>query len=109
MNHNIVEQSLKSLLQNNIKIISRKRVLGTGQLLLYELKDFNIRLIFSSGKKVELLYPFKVTYGSNIVYYDYQLNHIHKDDIVLKAKVNRMIKNHKNKYCDLILSIDILK
>ena len=52
MTHDLVEKTLKSLLQSEVKIISRKRVLGTGTILLYELKDFNIKLHFSSGKKV---------------------------------------------------------
>ena len=50
MTHDLVEKTLKSLLQSEVKIISRKRVLGTGTILLYELKDFSIKLHFSSGK-----------------------------------------------------------
>ena len=38
MTHELVDNTLKSLLLREVKITSRKRVLGTGQILLYELK-----------------------------------------------------------------------
>ena len=43
-----------------------------------------------------------------IIYFDYTLQHIHHDDIIWKARVNRLIKNQRNKYHDLLLSIEIL-
>ena len=103
-----VDNTLKKLLLNNVKIVSKKRTLGVGQVVLYDIKDFNIRLFLATNKKVELLYPFNVIEKDNFIYFDYTLKHIHEDDIIWRARINRLIKNKRNKYCDLLLSIEIL-
>lgn len=108
MNFDFVEDTLKSLLLREVKIISKKRVLGTGTVLLYELKDFNIKLLFKNGKKVEILYPFSIQEEKNFIYFDYTLNHIHQGDLVDKVKIQRMIKNVRNKYYDVHLAIEKL-
>ena len=66
MNYETVENTLKSILLTNVKITSKKRVLGVGKILLYEIKDFNIKLIFESTKKVDILYPFNVLTRNNM-------------------------------------------
>ena len=108
MNFDLVEKTLKSLLLSTIKITSKKRTLGAGQVQLFEIKDFNIKLLFSTGKKLEILYPFNILEEDNIIYFDYTLYNIHTDDVLLKPRVNRMITNQRNKYCDLLLSIEQL-
>jgi hypothetical protein len=108
MNFDLVESTLKSLLLTTVKITSKKRTLGTGQIQLFDIKDFNIKLLFTTGKKLEILYPFNVHKRNRVIYFDYMLNHIHKDDVLWKPRVNRMITNHRNKYCDLLLSIEKL-
>ena len=108
MTFDLVENTLKGLLLHTVKITSKKRTLGTGQIMLYDMKDFNIRLMFSNGKKVELLYPFDIIKKHNVIYFDYTLEHIHQNDIIWRARINRLLKNKRNKYCDLLLSIEIL-
>lgn len=108
MNFDLVENTLKSLLLSTVKITSKKRVLGNGQIQLFDIKDFNIKLLFTTGKKLEILYPFNVHERNSIVYFDYRLGYIHRADLLWKPKVNRMITNHRNKYCDLLLSIERL-
>jgi len=51
MTYDLVDNTLKSLLLNNVKVTSKKRTLGVGQVLLYDIKDFNIRLFLSNNKK----------------------------------------------------------
>jgi GTP cyclohydrolase II len=108
MIYDLVDNTLKTILLNTVKITSKKRILGIGQVMLYDMKDFNIRLILTNNKKIELLYPFDIITKKNIIYFDYRLQHIHQDDIIWKARLNRLIKNKRNKYCDLLLSIEIL-
>ena len=108
MTYDGVDNILKKLLLNTVKITSKKRTLGIGQIMLYDIKDFNIKLLFSNNKKVELLYPFNIIVDKKITYFDYTLQHIHQDDIIWKARLNRLIKNKRNKYHDLLLSIEIL-
>ncbi len=108
MNFELVENTLKSLLLSTVKITSKKRTLGTGQIQLFDIKDFNIKLLFTTGKKLEILYPFNVHRKENIIYFDYRLEYIHRDDVLSKPRVNRMITNPRNKYCDLLLSIEEL-
>lgn len=108
MTFELVETTLKGLLLSTVKITSKKRTLGVGQIQLYDIKDFNIKLLFTTGKKLEILYPFNVLHDKNIIYFDYTLQNIHREDVLLKPKVNRMITNHRNKYCDLLLSIEQL-
>ena len=108
MNFELVENTLKSLLLSTVKITSKKRTLGTGQIQLFDIKDFNIKILFTTGKKLELLYPFNVHRKDTIVYFDYTLQHIHQNDIIWKARLNRLIKNKRNRYYDLLLSIEIL-
>ena len=103
-----MDNILKKILLANVKIISKKRTLGTGQVMLYDIKDFNIKILFSNNKKVELLYPFNIIEEKNFIYFDYTLQHIHQNDLILKPRVNRLIKNKRNKYHDLLLSIEIL-
>ena len=102
MNFELVENTLKSLLLSTVKITSKKRILGQGQIQLFDIKDFNIKLLFTTGKKLE------IHQKNNITYFDYRLEYIHRDDVLCKPKVNRMITNHRNKYCDLLLSIEEL-
>jgi len=64
--------------------------------------------LFTTGKKLEILYPFNVHKRNRVIYFDYMLNHIHRDDVLWRPRVNRMITNHRNKYCDLLLSIEKL-
>ena len=108
MTTELVENTLKNLLLHTVKITSKKRILGTGQIILYEMKDFNIRLILSNYKKVELLYPFNIIVKNKTIYFDYTLVHIHQNDLIWKARLNRLIKNKRNKYYDLLLSIEEL-
>ena len=108
MTYDGVDNILKRLLLTTVKITSKKRTLGIGQVMLYDIKDFNIKLLFSNNKKVELLYPFNIIIDKKITYFDYTLQHIHQDDIIWKARLNRLIKNKRNKYHDLLLSIEIL-
>ena len=108
MNFELVENTLKSLLLSTVKITSKKRTLGAGQVQLFDIKDFNIKLLFTTGKKLEILYPFNVHRKDTIVYFDYRLEYIHRDDVLCKPRVNRMITNPRNKYCDLLLSIEQL-
>tara|TARA_X000001382_G_scaffold121281_1_gene103443 strand:- start:85 stop:411 length:327 start_codon:yes stop_codon:yes gene_type:complete len=106
MTYDIVENTLKSLLQSNIKVISKKRQLGFGVVQLFEIKDFNIKLIFNTGKKLEILYPYNIFKENGILYFDYRLVHIHQDDVVWRPACNRLITNQRNKYNDLLLSIE---
>ena len=108
MNFELVENTLKSLLLSTVRITSKKRTLGLGQIQLFDIKDFNIKLLFTTGKKLEILYPFNVHRKENIIYFDYRLEYIHRDDVLSKPRVNRMITNPRNKYCDLLLSIEEL-
>tara|TARA_R100000008_G_scaffold70396_1_gene48001 strand:- start:289 stop:615 length:327 start_codon:yes stop_codon:yes gene_type:complete len=108
MTYEVIENTLKNLLLREVKITSRKRVLGTGTILLYDLKDFNIKIHFTNNKKVEILYPFSVTKEKNIILFDYRLEHIHQEDIVHKVRYKNMVKNPRNKYYDLLLSIEQL-
>jgi len=108
MTHELVENTLKSLLLRDVKITSRKRILGTGRILLYELKDFNIKLHFTNNKKVEILYPFAISRQQKTIFFDYTLNHIHQDDIIQKVRTKNMVKNSRNKYYDLLVSIEEL-
>ena len=108
MTHEQVDNTLKKILLTNVKIMSKKRVLGLGQIMLYDIKDFNIKLLFSNNKKVELLYPFNIITKRKMIYFDYPLQHIHQNDIIWKARLNRLIKNKRNRYYDLLLSIEIL-
>ena len=108
MNFELVENTLKSLLLSTVKITSKKRTLGIGQIQLFDIKDFNIKLLFTTGKKLEILYPFNVHRKENVVYFDYRLEYIHREDVLFKPRVNRMITNPRNKYCDLLLSIEEL-
>ena len=108
MTFELVENTLKSLLQSNVKIVSRKRQLGNGVIQLFEIKDFNIRLFFDTGKKVELLYPYNIIKHKDVYFFDYRLIHIHRDDVIWRPAINRLITNHRNKYNDLLLSIEKL-
>lgn len=106
MNYELVENTLKSILLTNVRITSKKRTLGVGKILLYEIKDFNIKLIFDNSKKVDILYPFNIIEKNNIVYFDYTTEHIHRNDVVQQVRTKQMIKNKKNKYYDLLVSIE---
>ena len=104
----LIKNTLKSLLLRDVKIMSRKRVLGTGRILLYELKDFNIKLHFTNNKKVEILYPFNILREKKTIFFDYSLSYIHQEDIIQKVRTKNMVKNPRNKYYDLLLSIEQL-
>jgi len=108
MTYELVENTLKSLLLSTVKITSKKRILGAGQIQIFDIKDFNIKILFTTGKKIEILYPFNVLKEKGVIYFDYTLTNIHREDVLWKPKVNRMITNHRNKYCDLLLSIEQL-
>lgn len=108
MTYDVVENTLKSLLQSNVRIVSKKRQLGIGVVQLFEIKDFNIKLIFDNGKKLEILYPYNIFKEKGTLFFDYRLIHIHQDDIIWRPQCNRLITNQRNKYNDLLLSIEKL-
>ena len=44
MTYESVDNILKTMLLTNVKIMSKKRILGIGQVMLYDIKDFNITI-----------------------------------------------------------------
>ena len=48
MTQEYINNILKKILLANVKIVSKKRTLGTGQVMLYDIKDFNIKILFSN-------------------------------------------------------------
>ena len=44
MTYEDINNTLKRLLLNTVKITSKKRTLGIGQIMLYDMKDFNIMM-----------------------------------------------------------------
>jgi len=111
---NELDNTLKNLLQKTIVIYLKNKQYKTGKLILYKLTHYFLELTLknlesSKLKKVEIPYPFAFEYwkNDNILYFDYRLKNISKNDDVLLGKILKMTRVGDNKFYNSILEIEI--
>jgi hypothetical protein len=101
-----LEPILKTLLQSAIRITLKNKIVVDDTLILFDIKDFNIKLIFKNCEK-NIPYPFHITKTKNKITFSYKLSHLHNKQSDIETQMKLCIKEKKNKYynSDLIITI----
>lgn len=108
-----LEETLKLILQKDLKFVINDKVVREGTLILFNIKDyyisFNIRTKKDIVKVYEIPVPFRTEMNTNSVIFDYTINNIIKGDPVRRYLINSLYKNigKKSKLFDNKLTIEL--
>jgi len=106
-----LEESLKPLLQCNIKLMLGNKVWRTGKLVLFNQRTFNIEFNILNKKdkieRFEIPIPFEVYIKyPNIVLFDYSLKKMGIDEDVVGKIMKEMKFDKKSKFYNTVLKIE---
>jgi len=114
INKEAIERKIFNLLQRNVKFIINNKVIRSGKLIIFNIKDFYTTFTISGGvgrdnKVYELPYPFAVNILENGIEFDYTLDTLSKGNKMLfyKLKVLNRIKKNKIFNNKVIIQYDI--
>lgn len=100
----LIEKKISDLLQREIKFIINGKVVRSGRLVIFNLKDFyaSFILINNKGDKkiYEVPYPFSVNQTDDGVEFDYSLDTLSNGNKMLYYKIKLLNKVKKNKLYD---------
>lgn len=100
ISRDLVERKMSNLLQRDIKFILNSKVIRTGKLLIFNVKDFYacFTLSYGSDKKIyELPFPFAINIHNDGVEFDYTLDTLSGGNTALLYRLKVLTKVKKNK------------
>lgn len=104
-----VEKHLIPFLQQTIVILNGDKMLRTGRLLIFNIKDFTIQLTLqkSPGSRItyEMPYPYNITTVSNVASFDYTLDRLAGNDSLLRVKMNLCKPDKANKFYNTSITL----
>jgi hypothetical protein len=112
INKESIEKKISNLLQRNVKFIINNKVIRSGKLLIFNIKDFyaSFTIVSENDTKVyELPYPFSVNIEENRVEFDYTLDTLAGNNTMLlyKLKVLNRVKKNKMFNNKVVIQFDI--
>jgi hypothetical protein len=104
-----LESILTFLLQKDVNFIINKKVIKSGKILLFKIKNFHIEFLVlknDKNKKVDIPIPFKSEFYPNekLVYFDYR-NKTFANSSLSCYNIDEIIKHSRSKYKNCILEI----
>ena len=107
-----LEEVLKFLLQKQLKFIIKNKQVKKGKLILFKQNNYHLELMMEmngDNKKFEIPIPYdaEVWEDDNLVYFDYRLTTLGKNNPKLQKLIRSIPKEGNNKYYDTILEIEI--
>lgn len=109
MNIELYTKILQSYLQSKVTIKCNNKVLKTGKLTLFNIKQYFIRFYIETDKKtskvLELPYPFCVESNDGICTLNYKLSSLCNNHIATVNSLRGINKNSANKIYDNVVSI----
>ena len=112
IDHTEIEDALKSLLQKNICLNIKNKLIKKGKLILFKQNNYHIELLFHNAekeiKKLEIPIPYAVENWSSdkLIYFDYRLTTLTKDITLIKT-LKSLSRDGNNKFYDTIVEINI--
>ena len=109
-----IEETLKELLQKNLKLSINNKQYRKGKLLLFKQNNYHIEFTIKKNdidiKRFEVPIPFAVEKWNNegLVYFDYRLSTLSKNDKKLFEMLERLPREGNNKFYNKILEIQII-
>jgi hypothetical protein len=105
INREAIEKKISHLLQRNVKFIINNKVVRSGRLVIFNIKDFYTTFTISGGnnresKVYELPYPFSVNILEDGIEFDYTLETLSKGNKMLMYKLKVLNRIKKNKMFD---------
>ena len=110
MNIDLYTKILQSYLQSRVTIKCNNKVLKTGKLTLFNIKQYFIRFYIETDKKtskiLELPYPFLIENAEdNVCTLNYRLSSLCNNHIATVNALRSVNKNTANKIYDNVVSI----
>ena len=108
-----VEEVLKDLLQKELHFNVKNKTFKKGKLILFKQNNYHLELTIRNNKdelkKFEIPIPFDVEVWEedNLVYFDYRLSTLTKNNKVLQKTIDNLPKEGNNKFYDTICEIEI--
>jgi len=103
---------LTGLLQKDVQFNLKNKTLKEGKILLFNVKDFYINFTIRTKKDVvktyEIPMPFNVTSSGRCVIFDYNVDHISKNDIIIQTLITLLQTKigKKSKFFNNTLTIE---
>jgi hypothetical protein len=108
-----LQESLRGILQKDIKFILNKKILREGKLILFNVKDFYIHFLLETQKKpftknYEIPVPFDIIQAQGSLTFDYSTQHIIKNNKQISLLIDSAVKktNKTSKFYNNILTIE---
>lgn len=105
-----IEETLKDLLQHNISLYVKNKLLKKGTLCLFKQNNYHIELTLKINdvmKKFEIPIPFGIEKWKkdNLIYFDYRFAALAKDKPELLSLLKKLPRDGKSRFYDTILEI----
>lgn len=104
-----VENKLKQLLQRNISLQIKDKVLKEGRLILFNIKDFYVIFTLRNAKgevkKYETPLPFDSYIKDGVCVFDYQFNRLTTKNSPLYFKIVTLTSTKKSKFYNAVMHI----
>jgi len=110
----IIEETLKMLLQKQVKMYIKNKCFKTGRLLLFKQNNYHLEITIrrpdNEIKKFEIPIPFdiEVWETDNLVYFDYRLTTLARGKKELEDLLSTLDRDGNNKFYNRILEIEII-
>lgn len=114
INETKIEEVLKFLLQKKLKFMIKNKQVKKGKLILFKQNNYHLELMMEINgdtKKFEIPIPYEaeVWEKDDLVYFDYRLTTLGKNNPELQNIIRSIPREGNNKYYDTILEIEIQK
>jgi len=107
-----LQNKLTGLLQKDVQFNLKNKTLKEGRILLFNVKDFYINFTIKTKKDVvktyEIPMPFSVSSRGRSVTFDYSIDHISKNDIIIQTLITLLQTKvgKKSKFFNNTLTIE---
>lgn len=112
MSTEVLNQTLKQFLLQNITIQVEQRTVRKGKLKMFSLKQFYCKLTLDIGKgetrHLELPYPFAVTGDDKQCLFDYKLTSFVHPSSSVSSKIKFLNNKNASKFYDKVVSISVI-
>jgi len=107
-----IEEPLKILLQQKVKIHLNNRVWRSGQFLLFKQSGFYLEFIIKSNKRdrFEVPIPFDIIVNKkkSVVIFDYRFSTLVHGDKESLQLISKVAQNKKSRFYDTVMEIEIV-
>ncbi len=110
----LLDETLKNLLQKNLRLSFKNKPFKLGKLLLYHQNNYFLSLLFHNHKKGNVKFEIPIPYcieswpDEDVIYFDYRLSALSKKKDNLLKLLREIKCTKETKFYDSIMEITIL-